>query len=116
METVAALALGHRSNAIAIGSTAIAVRRRAGIDEAEIWGIIKPQELRTAAGGGRDRPPNFRLSSASSDRRNNLPGHPARSARPIGLCSERRVEPAEPIGAQHPNMLARNERVERDKP
>jgi hypothetical protein len=29
METVAALALGHRSNAIAIGSTAIAVRRRA---------------------------------------------------------------------------------------
>ena len=36
--------------------------------------------------------------------------------RPIRLCSERRVEPAEPLGAQHPAMLAGDERVERDKP
>jgi len=36
--------------------------------------------------------------------------------RPIRLCSERRVEPAEPLGAQHPAMLAGDERVERDRP
>jgi hypothetical protein len=76
METVAAFAEDTAATRLPSGLPPLRFGAGPGIDQAEIWGIIKTQDLRTAAGGGGGwgRPPQFRSLTGDSPEKGRLSG------------------------------------------